>query len=207
MLMPYIQPTDTTSFNRPLSEYIQSSLKRDAEKSKELYDFIESINEPKLTESSREVLDAENSTINYSQTSPTQIANFSNEYISLNTKGMIANIQQELSEWIDKGTENSYTHILSIKQQLVKYETYLVSRTENRLLLAALELIFKNNQWDKIPVSKLKFLMLGLERFSNGDVKNSQLTTFLREMHGGSITPLADIAYEKEKKAENKSTK
>lgn len=200
MSIPQSDAPHLTAISMPLIEYVQEYRLKDDIKRTEFGQIPNRVQFSLKTESATPKIDNENKEqYGYKPLdTPVNESNYTTDYLALNTRGLINNIENELELWIQKGTTESHIHILNIKQSLEKYETYLIKKSETRLLLSSLELIFKNNAWESLPVEKLKFLKTGIQRFSNGEVENRDLVIFLTEMHKGRISPLTTTKHEKE---------
>lgn len=109
-------------------------------------------------------------------------------FIELKLRGLINNIISELDIWILSGTSNSLPSIARIKSYLDDYKTYLVRKSDSRLLLTAIELLFINNNWEDVETRKLIFLRKSLVSFKEGEITDSRLKRFIIEMKQSKLS-------------------
>jgi len=129
---------------------------------------------------SHEILDEEESELIQKQ-------KYSNNYISYEVAALIETLIKNLRAWKAKGTPNSYSEISYIKTQLEEYSEYLEQKDETRVLLGVLEVLFENDNWQKVEDKKLNLLINELEKFRDGEVNFRSLETFSKQIWSGNV--------------------
>lgn len=138
----------------------------------------------KKTEEKKSSEIKEGYTIPESIISPPAERLYSNEYVSYNTNLMITHITNRLAEWVELGTEDAIVSISDIKDKLLWYSDIISHRSENRMLLSALELIFTGDRWKHLNATQVKQLKEELKmRFEGGQVEESAIKAFSKQLH------------------------
>ncbi|HEV2339643.1 MAG TPA: hypothetical protein VGT05_02620 [Patescibacteria group bacterium] len=109
--------------------------------------------------------------------------NYSSNYISYNTYALIKKINDELSAWENLETEDALAHISNIKDLLQENADYLTQKSETRILLSMLELLFENNNWETMDKKDIKYFQTELKRFNEGEVNWDGLSMFSKQLY------------------------
>ena len=115
---------------------------------------------------------------------------FTDSYIAHNTVWLLNELIKEFSAWSEKDIADALVNISSIKTILSKFKKYLYQNSANRILISTLELIFQNNNWEKLPKSQIKEFIKELQRFKNGEVKFESFKTFSQQLYRLGLSPL-----------------
>lgn len=103
-------------------------------------------------------------------------------YLAHNTETMIELVRKELTEWAQSGTELSLANISRIKDYIQEYKPYVAQKTEGRILLSLLELLFENQAWTTVSQGQLTALSQELNRFSSGQIDLAAIKIFSKQL-------------------------
>ena len=112
---------------------------------------------------------------------------YSSTYIEHNVNLLISSLKSDFFSWSEKGTEDSYSEISRIKNTLEEYAPYLERREDTNILLGTLELLFQNNNWEKLNNKKLNLVVTELDRFRSGSVDWNSLEKFSKQLWSADI--------------------
>jgi|SRR5579871_1613534 len=108
---------------------------------------------------------------------------YSQGYIAFNTYALIEKINKELQSWETLGTDDALIHISNIKDILQENADYLTQKSETRILLSMLELLFENNNWETMDKKDVNYLQRELKRFDEGEVNWESLSMFSKQLY------------------------
>ncbi|MEK7581122.1 MAG: hypothetical protein AAB512_02445 [Patescibacteria group bacterium] len=148
----------------------------------------------------REVIDKIQSTVKSTE-QPLIFRTYSAPYIAFYTNKLLDEIIVDLAEWQKNSTEDSLVNISNIRTILDKNSQYLEQRAENRILLAFLETIFENDNWETLKPTQIGFIKNLLNDFKNGEIQGDALKEFSRKLYSNKV----NIIIESESKSKAKA--
>jgi len=115
-------------------------------------------------------------------------SSFSEEYITHNTKILVSNLIKEFNEWENTiDITEALPYVSKIKDLLVESSKYLYQKPHTRILLSTLQLLFTNENWEKLNRKKINQIKIQLEEFQSGDVNIQNLKKFSRQLYENKI--------------------
>ncbi|MCD4761097.1 hypothetical protein K8R42_04325, partial [bacterium] len=114
----------------------------------------------------------------------------SEKYLIFNTQKLVEELLYNFNKWLESGTADSVLYISNIQDSLNKYRKYLYMRSENRLFISLLDLIFENNSWLDMSDKDIKLVLTFLERVRNGKISHSDINSFSNRVYSSDIVIL-----------------
>lgn len=133
--------------------------------------------------------------------SHTQETQYSDNYITMRLNTVLFEISKNLDDWATNGTDDSVVSVYNIKKLLDDNSHYFEQSSRARLLSAALELIFENNNWNNIPLNQVKHLSSIVKNFQNKDFDEHDIFGFLKSLKQTKIQVMKPYHDKEEKQA------
>jgi hypothetical protein len=112
---------------------------------------------------------------------------FSEAYIQHNTSLLVAKISKEMQSWRDAEDGDFLFNLSKIQDLVEHYRTYMSLRSEHRVLISLINLIFTNNAWQSMTPGQVNSVIESLKKFKDGDVTSQKLKVFAQEMQRAGI--------------------
>jgi hypothetical protein len=114
----------------------------------------------------------------------------SDKYIQFNTQILVKELIVQFDKWENTEAHDSILYISNIKDLLDSYRNYLNRRSENRIFLSTLDIIFENDMWTSISNSKISFFKKELRRFELDGINRDNLEKFTKQIYRNKISLL-----------------
>lgn len=194
MLQPIVYNPPNFGFTQPSYEY-NKFLDQDEGKKTSTYcenedDFNQKELEKEIAHGTSSKFEIENEIKNSDNLiqGPLDYLNLhSAQYIHFQCSLVLGEIKNEMDKWLEKGSGVGLTSIVNIKRILENKSDYFDQNQDTRLLLSIIELIFRNNSWDNMPLNKVKFLDEKIKYLSSTELNHSQISKFVKEIHTSKI--------------------
>ena len=103
-------------------------------------------------------------------------------YIQHNTTTFLNRVHSAVDEWANTGTENSISSIAELRRIKDIYREYLNQEPIGRIVHSTLSLIFENNKWESIEITKVQKLAHILKSLISSDKSEDNVKNFVREL-------------------------
>lgn len=104
-------------------------------------------------------------------------------YMGFNVGKFAEGIVEDLDYWTANGTENSLFKIADVKDKIDYFSPYLTKSDEGSIFINIVDLIFENNNWDKMSVGQIQVFSDELKKFKEGGVDWQKLELFAKQIN------------------------
>lgn len=117
----------------------------------------------------------------------------SKQYLQHKNKSFVLRLIELLNVWKKEGSEGSLFEIAEFRELISGNKAYFTELPEYRIFLSTIDLLFTNNNWEKVTSTQINQLIEMFNAFKNdGQVTLKSLKSFSRSLFKSNLQILKD---------------